>query len=136
MKISPYPPPNYQDLKKLFPNIDFFDKNANTVITLGDTIHSNKRLRNDMLVHEIAHIIQQKHFKGGVDEWIRLCEKNRDYFLEIELEAYQAQYLYLSHVCDARSINDELDRLARDLSGPIYGYLVDFDTAKKLISNQ
>ncbi len=114
------------------PNIDLIKANFNIVgkdivFAYGDTIYSpaGLSLSQDLIVHEMKHIEQQK---GEPDDWWDLYISNSDFRLEQEVEAYKAQLQ--SYKGDRYKL---AWKLAKDLSSETYGNLVSIEEALNLI---
>ncbi len=128
----------YQDKQKYFPNllkvarkldVHFRDLDR-TVFAYGDTIYSDFPISSNLLAHELTHIFQQ--IKMGADIWWEKYLKNKKFRLSQEVEAYQQQYKVIEN-SDSDNASYYLDKLARDLSGKLYGFIVSYDEAVKLI---
>ena len=119
MKIERTFPPNYEDIKKHFPEVE---GNSRVIFTYGETLYvplTSAPIPDHLIVHEQTHTKQQ-----GEDPkawWDR-------YFIDIpfrlaqEIEAYKAQYVYYkSRIKDRNQQNRFIVDLAKMLSSPIYG---------------
>lgn len=123
-----------------------------TVFTYGNKIYipSGERISDNLLVHEKVHVGQQLFYtppqvtpleegkpmpKEGPDGWWDRYLKDPEFRLSQEVEAYREQYRYF---CDRHSNYRKqgafLAAIAQDLSGPMYGEILSFDEAIKLIS--
>ena len=125
MKISHEKPPNWDKLVE-----QFGAKWGETVVTYGDTCYCMFPPSRDLEVHELVHTEQQK---DPVAWWNRYYIDPKFRF-DQELEAYKGQYMFLKKVVKDRNLLlRQRDRLARDLSGPMYCNCVKFDEAFRLI---
>jgi hypothetical protein len=129
MRIIEAPPPNIDAIKKVFPHVEKYK----AVFAYGDSIYNPYGARFDpfMIAHEETHSIQQG---DDVEGWWTKYLEDPNFRIEQEAEAYKVQYL----AACAKSIDKEkLDRYARRLaealSGPIYGELISFTNALRLI---
>jgi len=126
-------PPNYDQICEA---IDGVKGNEGIVFTYGDTVYSPSgiALAEHVRRHEAVHVEQQT--KMGKDEWWAEYLKNPQFRLEQELEAYKVQYRWIQRTRNYKYISETLDGIAADLAGPMYGNILDFDTAKKAISKK
>ncbi len=126
MKIVHAYPPNIDAIKeKLNPS-------PNTVFTYGDTIYvpSGGHVYKDLMAHEETHMRQQGDDpKGWWDTYIA----SPDFRLSQEVEAYRNQYKEFSKAKNRNRLYIFLARIARDLSSSIYGGIVSYEEAFKLI---
>jgi len=121
-------PPNIEKIReKLSPN-------EKTVFTYGDTLYNPGNhfpIPAELMAHEETHMRQQ-----GEDPekwWEEYLENPRFRFAQ-ELEAYQAQYKKYRKLTTNKKLRNTLaDRLATDLSSPLYGNIVDYYTARQKI---
>lgn len=128
MKIINTPPPNYEEVKKHFPNADF---NKGTLFTYGDTCYC-RNISPDLIVHEETHTRQQTN----PDEWWQRYFTDADFRLSQEVEAYRNQWQWiLSNIKDRNRRFKMLVRISRELSGGLYNNMVSFSEAQKLIAN-
>lgn len=107
---------------------------TNIIFTYGDTIYksplSNYGMPAHLLAHELTHVFQQT--KMGKDKWWDKYLKDDKFRLEQETQAYQQQYKVAKEI-DALSGEMILRKLCEDLSGEMYGNIVNFTTAEDLI---
>lgn len=123
MKYSDQKPPNWDKLVELF-KVDW----KNTVVTYGDTVHSIKPVTPDLDVHEAVHERQQAAY--GVEAWWERYYVDQAFRLEQEIEAYRAQFLFLTrNTADRNLIFRVQDHIARDLAGPQYGRCITYHEA-------
>lgn len=136
MNIVKHNPPNILEIKAVFP-ID-----EHTVFTYGDTLYNpgGWDISENLLVHEKVHQRQQGKDPEGwwekymVDEHFRLSQ---------EIEAYRKQYQAFRKSLGQYSVleknrrqNEFLERIAKDLSGPLYGNIISFEEAVAKILSQ
>ena len=125
-------PPNIEEIMKVFPI------NNNTIYTHGENIfapHIDFDLPNDLIVHEETHSKQQSGFSSP-DEWWTKYITDKKFRYSQEVEAYQNQYkAFCSVVKDRNRRFNFLVTIARDLSSPLYGNMVDFFTATRVIKS-
>ncbi len=130
IKLSPYPPPQklYKRLKLHF-GTDFED---GIIFVYGDTIHTKYKMTQDLYDHEATHVRQQE--KIGKEKWWDMYLAVPIFRLEQELEAYRAQYKTIKkEVKNREKVFKNLHRIAKDLSGPMYGNLLTYQEAMKKI---
>jgi len=119
--------PLYDKVKKVFPI------GPNTVFVYGNTIFTKKDITDaGLLLHEMTHLFQQK--KVGIDKWWDKYLEDNKFRLSQEAECYSVQYgVYKKQNITKAEIG--LNNIAKELSGPLYGEIISFDNAKKLIIN-
>jgi hypothetical protein len=130
MKIVFEYPPNIEDIKKKFV------LRPTVIFTYGDTIYNPGRgiITKDLMVHEETHQRQQ-----GIDPagWWMLYLNDPQFRLSQEVEAYQNQYQYFIKYNHGRNeIFLFVLKIARDLSSSLYGNVVEYHEAVKLIKNE
>ena len=128
MKIINEYPPVYEDIIKagLKPGKD-------TIFAYGDAIYNpnNVPITPDLEVHEGVHMGQQAN--NVADWWVKYLA-DPQFRLEQEIEAYQAQYIFICKVVkDRNRQNRILSKIAEFLSGPMYGGLITHSEAMEII---
>ena len=124
-----------QNLMKILPQKDFplleeykkFPITNETIFPYGDTIYTNYDLPPDILVHELVHLKQQEK---GLNEWENKYLNDPKFRLTQEIEAYQAQVKSLKDR-NMRAVSKV--RCARALSSDLYGGLISYEEALKLL---
>lgn len=132
MRIVSEPPPSriYNACVKQF-GVSFDD---GVVFTYGDTVHSKYPMSKDLEIHEGVHVKQQVDY--GVVAWWDKYLTDEDFRLSQELEAYKAQYKWAKKNIKSRDDRAKLlTRIARDLSGTMYGNLLTYQEALVKIKN-
>jgi hypothetical protein len=123
----------YQDKQENFPLLkevkEIFPIAENTILTYGDTIYYNWELSYHLVAHELTHCFQQQ---TGAEDWWETYIKYPEFRLKQEVEAYHNQYECVKRI-DLKKAEDLLILIAEDLSGKLYGNIVDFEEAKNLI---
>lgn len=99
-----------------------------TIFALDETIFTNYPLTEDLLVHEIQHLKQQK--KVGLSNWVYDFLHNPEKRKEYEIEAYRVQ---LASIKDREKRNKIRIESARNLSSDLYGNITTYDEAFKLL---
>ena len=104
------------------------------VVTYGGVIHSPNPVVDDVLAHELVHVRQQ--FGHDADEWCDRYIADAHFRYRMELEAYRVQYgFWKKHIRGKQALDAALLRMAKDLSGPMYGGIVSTEEAKRKIKN-
>lgn len=126
-------------VKGLPPNIGvirlFFklpDKLENVAFAYGDAIYSLGDPSEDLIRHEAVHLEQQKRI-GGPEIWWKKYMEDKKFRLEQEIPAYRAQLHSWRLANDKKWHKYCLEQMATHLSSEIYGNMVDYKTAYKLI---
>lgn len=130
MNVEIAGPPMWREVIERFPAA----LRDGVIFAWGDTIYnpSGAELTPDLIAHERVHSIQQT--AGGPRAWWERYLVDAAFRLEREVPAYQRQYQVFCSQHRNRSVRQRANRvMARDLSGPLYGSLIDFDTAARLI---
>lgn len=105
------------------------------IFTYGDTIYAppGAQLSPDLLQHELAHAEQQIE-AGGPEIWWAHYLESPEFRLGEEVEAYRKQYAFARNAGLGREMRRKmLAKLAKDLSGAMYGHIVRFREALDLI---
>lgn len=127
MKIIIDYPPNIEDIRKVFP------LTGREIFTWGNTIYnsSDEHISNQLAAHEYVHCIQQGNDKEG---WWKRYLIDTKFRFNQELEAHKAEYKEFCRPRPSRLRKRVcLKLMARRLSSPMYGRVVTFEKAKKLI---
>lgn len=113
------------------------DWESNVVFTYGDVISTSRGvMTEDLLYHEGHHVTQQKEY-GGADEWWKEYLENPQFRFEQELECYRKQYQWVvKNIENRQVVFSALTHYARSLSGEMYGSIVSFNEAMKLIKEK
>lgn len=131
MKIIEKNPPNIEDIKKYFPH---YEKHQ-PLFCYGDTIYNPFKLEvaKDLEVHEEVHSKQQGEFP---DVWYYKYFNDLQFRLEQEKEAYGEQYKFIKGLDMSRNLKDwKKEKMAEALSGELYGNLISYVEAERLIRN-
>ncbi len=114
--------PLLEEYKRVFPIT------PNTIFAHKETIYANKPLAPDIIHHEYIHLLQQEH--TGVEVWVYNFLNDPTFRLHQELEAYKAQ---LDFIKDRNLRAKVRIECARNLSSPLYGNLINKETALELL---
>lgn len=128
MKISYDYPPNIEKIRETF---DLTGKTP--VFTYGDTIYNPHKgfIPADLLIHERTHQVQQGE---APDEWWDKYLTDSEFRLMEEIEAYCYQYKAFCEVYRDRNQRfDFLNRLAKDLSSAMYGNIISYSEAVRVL---
>lgn len=129
MKIVIEGPPNYREIARRFPAAI----SDGVVFAWGDTIYnpSGAALTPDVVAHEQVHSAQQA---GAPARWWGRYLVDDEFRLAQEVPAYRRQFQVVCSQHRNRSVRQRVHRaLARELSSPLYGSLIGFDAAVRLI---
>lgn len=120
-------PPNIEDIKKVF------TINDTTVFCYKDVLYNpnNCPLDIPIMEHETMHSRQQGDDPAG---WWKKYLEDPVFRLEQEVDAFSVQYIVQCKFIknrDKRALN--LQRLATTLSGNVYGNIITYEDAKKIL---
>lgn len=127
MKILNTYPPNIKEIR------EHFDVPDNAIFTYGDTIYNpnDVAISKSLMKHEATHTKQQG---DDIEGWWKRYFDDTDFRLSQELEAYQVQYRSAKgRIKNREELNKYLHSMAMDLSGKMYGSMIPFFEAYKLI---
>ena len=129
MQIEKDYPPNYDRICECIPAVR---KKRTIVFTYGPILFNpgGNPISPDLKAHEMTHTHQQG---ADPDGWWERYLVDTEFRLLQELEAYRAQYAHAKRFYEAKHYKWLLKNLARDLSSPMYGKLVDFSKARDMI---
>lgn len=102
------------------------------IFPFNQKVYTRYQLPEHLKVHEEIHIKQQGHLLGSI-KWVILYVTSTSFRLEQELEAYRAQYKYIFKNSSRNEANTLLIKISKDLSSEMYGSMVSFEEAKRLI---
>ena len=130
MRIKHKYPPNYSKIIENFPAVA---KRQNIVFTYGDILYvpNGGSISDDLMIHEETHKRQQKEI--GKKLWWNIYFNDISFRLSQELEAYRNQYGYIKTHYGRQLRRKMLRKIAKDLSSPIYGNLINREKASILI---
>ena len=104
------------------------------IFVFNQKIYTRYPLSEHLIVHEETHIQQQGNLLGSI-KWVMMYMLSASFRLRQELEAYRAQYKYIFKHSNRNEANTLLLRISKDLSSEMYGDIISFDEAKRLIRN-
>ncbi len=129
MKIVYEYPPNIEKIRARF------KLHKGIIFTYGDTIYNPDRgfIDTALEIHEATHTKQQGE---DIDGWWDKYMKDDNFRLSQEIEAYRNQYEKMrKNIKDPYKLEQRLNLIATDLSSEMYGNIISFEDAKKIISN-
>lgn len=135
MKIIHEAPPNYKQILQVFPHVE---RMKGVLFCWGDSIYNPsgtdekfQSIPDALVAHETIH--SERQTRKGVEEWWVDYLKSPVFRLEEEIPAHIREYeiATLNHPRNIRRVI--LRNIAERLSGSLYGNLLRFDDAKKLI---
>lgn len=104
------------------------------IITYAPDIYCKFPLTEFKVEHEITHITQQE--KYGVDEWWNRYLIDVEFRLSQEIEAYLNEArLIKKKVKDRNKRFLYIQQISKDLSSSIYGNIISYEQASKLLHN-
>jgi len=124
-------PPNYKDIILAFPSVQF---TPGVIYSWGKQIYNPDDivLTPSLRSHENVH--SQVQLLMGVEEWWDHYLKNVDFRFGQEVPAHHAEY---KHYCalnkNPRMRENMLKFIAERLSGTLYGEMVSFEEARRLV---
>lgn len=109
----------------------------NTLYTVGSTVYTSDIqgvIGQDVLTHEFEHSLQQRRAAPILGVWVWWVRYllSPSYRLAQETAAYRQQYHWAAP-SDKNQRARYLTALAGGLAGPLYGHMVDFQTARTMI---
>lgn len=130
MKVVKDFPPNFEDICQAIPDVR--DKEG-IVFTYGDTIYNpyGGEIQDHLDLHESIHEAQQSEI--GIEEWWKIYLVDEKFRLEQEVEAYKKQYQFVFKNYGRIAATQFLKEIANDLSGGMYGHILDRKSARKAI---
>lgn len=106
---------------------------GDVIVTYYPEIHCEKDISAQKVHHESVHLVQQQDF--GVENWWAKYMEDKAFRLEQEVQAYKAEIDWIKKQDFNRVYRRLLlDRIYTDLSSSIYGHLVTYEEAKKILS--
>lgn len=132
MQISSEYPPNFDAIAAVFPAA----RQRGVLFTYGQTLHNpaGRHLTAAFLRHEEVHADQQKVI--GADEWWDRYLKDTLFRYQQERTAHIVEYMNAlidGNRADRRSARQAI---AKRLSGPLYGHMITFSEAMKVLKHE
>lgn len=129
MKTVKAYPPNIEEIQKIFGRKAI----AHAIFTYAPHVYypDGGELPEHLVAHEQTHLSQQGDKPA---EWWERYLVDQQFRLEQEVEAYREQYQNALETLPRKVRRQLLQQISRDLSGPLYGYIIKFDQAKEAIT--
>lgn len=127
MKIVHSFPPNEAAIRRVF------RLTGGEIFAYGDTIYNpgGEKLPAALIAHEEVHERQQG---SDVESWWERYLESPRFRLRMELEAHRVEYRVMLELATSRNHRRLcLSHVAKKLAAPLYGRLVKFEDAKKMI---
>ncbi len=124
-------PPNIKEIRERF---DLTGKSP--IFCYGKFIFNPGRhpLDQPLVIHETVHSFQQDEI--GPEAWWRQYMEDKEFRLDQETPAYQQQYKkFCEIIFDSNKRARYLMTIAQDMASPMYGNMIDYPAAMKLIRN-
>jgi hypothetical protein len=131
MIIIPEKPPNFEQIAAVFPIIR---EQKGILYCWEDRIYNPDKVPVPVEIeaHEAAHSVQQYN-TGGAQSWWDAYLASQEFRFTMELQAHQIEYLKTKYIRDREKRAKKLVYMARRLSSPLYGNMVSYQEALKLI---
>lgn len=125
--ISDYPP-NYSEIVAVFPTA----KQRGVIFTYGDTLYNPSRvsISESLMAHEVVHSI--RHGTDPKSWWDKYLVDPK-FRLKEEALAHQVEYRRASQDASRPIRRQALAQIAKRLCSPLYGGLLSYDEAKKMV---
>lgn len=132
MNIIIAQPPNFEEIAEVFPIVK---QRNNVIFTYGDNIYNpdNMQITRALHEHECVHSCRQQ--LTGAADWWRKYLRDVEFRFDEELLAHRREYAEFSQGKAGRNQRRAaLKIIARRLSSPLYGAMVSYGEAKRLIT--
>ena len=131
MQIIKGRPPNFEAIAAVLPAA----RGCDTIFTYGDTVYvsGNDQLPRSLIVHECVHITQQTAEGMTPEFWWECYLKSMKFRYRQELPAHQMEWKVAVSEGNRHERRAATARIAKRLSGPLYGHCCTMSQAKKLI---
>ncbi len=131
MKIKDEYPPNIEDIKKVFTNLE----KHKPIFCYSDTIYNPFKVNvtPDLHVHEGVHQRQQGDYP---DVWWYKYLTDMSFRLDQEIEAYGEQLKFVKDNGVRGKLFDWIkDKIAMSLSSDLYGNIISYAKAESAVRN-
>jgi hypothetical protein len=136
MRVVSAHPPNITAILKAFPEAC----SAGVMFCYDDTIYAHGynevSLPDEYHIHESVHMKQQREHCGGPEGWWNEYITDSAFRLAQEIPAYRAQYQFLVEGAGRQARRKILSQVAKMLSSGLYGRMLSFNEAKRLLEEQ
>ena len=123
-------PPNIDEIREVLP------VTANNIFAYDEVIYNpgGSKLPPWLVEHEKVHFMQQAKYPGGVKSWWNRFLLDPVWRLKQEIPAHQLEFHVYGQCGNPRNARRVyLKGMAKRLSAPIYGNIINFHEAKRLI---
>ncbi len=127
--VKDYPPNIHEIAKK-------FKLHKGVVFTYGNKLYNpdDGPIDTALLIHEQTHTEQQG---DDPESWWKRYISDPKFRINQEVEAYQNQYQRMKrNIKNLVKLEQRLNMIAQDLSGEMYGSVMSFENAKRLITEE
>lgn len=134
MKVERAYPPNFPAILEKFPEA----KDKGVIFTYGDTIYNpwGGLIPDWIVAHEEVHSTRQGLSKEEVEAWWDRYLADEQFRFEEELLAHKVEYkTFCEKVKDRERRSRQLHRIAMRLAGPLYGRMIPYMSAKRVVAN-
>lgn len=105
-----------------------FKVTEGTIFAYDGNIYANSPLPQHLIIHETVHLERQKEM--GADKWVDKYLTDKEFRLNEEILAYREQLKSIKNRDERAKL---LIKCSQDLSSPLYGNIVTFFEALKLL---
>ena len=123
MKIIYERPPNFEDIRKVFPMAD----NYGVIFAFNGAIYSPSAVEipYPLMKHEAVHISRQGVTEADAVKWWAMYLKDISFRYSEEVAAHRAEYLACIETASNRNMKRKaLKFVAKRLASPLYGNMV------------
>jgi len=127
-------PPNFDDIVKVFPMADL----PNVIFSYGHTIYSPSKTKIpiEILKHEFVHCERQGTAEDGIIKWWDKYLKDPQFRYDEEVIAHIAEYKKACEIARNRQHKRMYTHnIAKRLSSPLYGKMVPYGEARRILKN-
>lgn len=131
MQIVNAYPPNFQEILQHFPEAS----RKGVIFTYGPAIYAPRgvRVSDALIAHEAVHSRRQAEV-GGPEKWWRQYIDDVQFRFDEELMAHRAEYRWFVRN-QPQACRQMLHEIAMRLSSKLYGKLVRFEEAKRMVAS-
>lgn len=126
-------PPNFEQIRAVFPQAT----RKGVIFTFGHKIFvpSGEDISESLIAHETIHAKRQGRFSRTIEQWWAEYLADKQFRFREELLAHRAEYEWFKNSSRAERIVAR-GEIARRLSSPLYGNLIDYKKAKAAIQRR
>ena len=126
-------PPNIEQIREVLPVTE------RNIFAYNQTIYNpgGGKLPPSLIEHEKVHFLQQVNYEGGHEAWWERFLVDKAFRLQQEIPAHKIEwrvYLMSAKATQRNHRRLTLKEMAKRLSAPMYGNIISFREAKRLIS--